>query len=153
MKIYLPRAHGALDNPTFRPLQAELPQGRGDELILVVEDEEGVRLTTVAALRDLGYTVIHASSGADALEMLERHSGVTLLFTDVVMPGINGRELAERARRQFPHLRVLFTTGYTPNAIVHDGRLDRGIHLVTKPFTMAQLAVKVREVLDQSADG
>ena len=153
VKIYLPRAHGALDNPTFRPLQAELPQGRGDELILVVEDEEGVRLTTVAALRDLGYTVIHASSGADALEMLERHSGVTLLFTDVVMPGINGRELAERARRQFPHLRVLFTTGYTPNAIVHDGRLDRGIHLVAKPFTMAQLAVKVREVLDQSADG
>ncbi|MCC2981421.1 CHASE domain-containing protein [Sphingomonas sp. IC4-52] len=153
VKIYLQRAHGALDDPTSRPLQAELPQGRGDELVLVVEDEEGVRLTTVAALRDLGYTVIHASSGLEALEMLERHSGVTLLFTDVVMPGMNGRELAERARRQFPHLRVLFTTGYTPNAIVHDGRLNRGVHLVAKPFTMAQLAVKVREVLDQPAEG
>jgi CheY-like chemotaxis protein len=150
VKIYLPRSHGKLVEPSAPSERSSPPRGKPEELILVVEDEEGVRLTTVETLRDLGYTVVHAASGAEALEVLDRHGGVSLIFTDVVMPGMNGRELAEQIRSRYPGTPILFTTGYTPNAIVHDGRLDSDVALVTKPFTVDQLAAKVRAGLDRA---
>jgi CheY-like chemotaxis protein len=96
--------------------------------------------------------VLEAANGADALTILDRETDIDLLLTDVVMPGgINGRELADEATRRRPALKVLFTTGYTRNAIVHHGRLDPGIHLIGKPFSFQELAAKVRARLDASA--
>ena len=115
--------------------------------MLVVEDEGGVRRFACEALRDLGYTVLEAASGRQALDLLAAHSEVALLFTDVVMPEMNGRELADRARSLHPGLRVLFMTGYTRNAIVHNGVLDPQTRLISKPFTLSQLAAKVHEAL------
>jgi CheY-like chemotaxis protein len=122
---------------------------RPDELVLVVEDDERVRAGTVAMLRDLGYSVIHARGADEALARLEAHPGVALLFTDVVMPGTNGRRLAELARAMRPELKVLFTTGFTRNAVVHNGVLDHGVDFIAKPFTIDQIALKLREVLDR----
>ena len=124
-----------------------LPTGTVDELVLVVEDEALVRRYTVDALRELGYTVRHASCGEEALKLMEQTSAVTLLFTDVVMPGMSGRQLADAARATQPGLKVLYTTGYTQNAIVHNGVLDQDAELISKPFTVDQLARKIRKVL------
>ena len=108
-----------------------------------------MRAYTVETLRELGYRVVQASNGAAALEFLDRGDEVDLLFTDVVMPGgLNGRQLATEAEQRRPHLKVLFTTGYTRNAIVHHGRLDPGVQLISKPFTLQELGKKIREVLD-----
>ncbi len=107
-----------------------------------------MRVLSVDALRDLGYSVVHASNGVRALELLRDQPGIRLLFTDVIMPDMNGRKLAEAAREIAPNLRVLFTTGYTKNAIVHNGVLDHDVAFLAKPFTVRQLAFKVREVLD-----
>jgi CheY-like chemotaxis protein len=115
--------------------------------VLVVEGEAAVRRYTVDALRELGYTVRHASCGEEALKLLEQTGALTLLFTDVVMPGMTGRQLADVARVNQPGLKVLYTTGYTQNAIVHNGVLDRDAELISKPFTVDQLARKVRKVL------
>jgi CheY-like chemotaxis protein len=125
-----------------------LPEGRADEIILVVEDEQRVRHFSVDALRELGYTAISAGSGRDALELLREQPSVALLFTDIVMPEMDGRRLAEQAVALQPGLRILYTTGYTRNAVVHNGMLDAGVAFLAKPFTIAQLARKVREVLD-----
>ncbi len=101
-------------------------------------------------LRELNYAVIEAEDGAKALQILEANPTVRVLFTDVGLPrGMNGRQLAGAALRLRPNLRVLFTTGYARNAIVHHGRLDSGIDLISKPFTAAALAVKIRELLDK----
>jgi CheY-like chemotaxis protein len=99
-------------------------------------------------LGEFGYRVAVAPDGITALAMLEKLSSVDLLFTDVGLPGMNGRQLAEQARQHRPGLRVLFTTGYARNAIVHQGRLDPGVELIVKPFTHSSLAAKVRRVLD-----
>jgi CheY-like chemotaxis protein len=128
------------------------PAGR--ETVLVVEDDENVRSYSVEVLRELGYRVVEASTGPAALALLEQAGGaeVDLLFTDVVLPGgLNGEQLALQARERRPGLKVLFTTGYARNAIVHHGRLEAGVQLITKPFTYADLAAKVREVLDAEA--
>jgi signal transduction histidine kinase len=149
VKIYLPRWFG--DEPggaRAAPGGAGLARGRAEETVLVVEDEERVRTLSVEALRELGYSVLHAAGGAAALEMLAATPGVALLFTDVVMADMNGRQLAEAATQKCPGLKVLFTTGYTRNAVVHNGVLDPGVAFITKPFTIAQLAAKVRSVLD-----
>ena len=120
-----------------------------DEIILVVEDEEGVRIHSVEVLRELGYRVIEASDGPAAMSVLEREGRIDLLFTDVVLPGgMTGAQVAARARELHPSLKVLFTTGYARNAIFHHGRLDKGVHLITKPFSFTDLAAKVRDVLD-----
>ena len=102
---------------------------------------------TVDALRELGYTVVQAENGDRALERLAALPRVDLLFTDIVMPGMNGRELADRVRVARPATRILFTTGYTRNAVVHNGMLDAGVAFLAKPFTIDQLARKVAEVL------
>ena len=105
------------------------------------------------ALRDLGYTVVHASGGGEALRTLREYAGVRLLVTDVVMPEMNGRELADAALRLSPDLKLLFTTGYSRNAIIHNGVLDPGVQLIGKPFTVEELAAKVRAVLEPVREG
>jgi CheY-like chemotaxis protein len=114
----------------------------------VVEDERDLRTYTTEALRDLGYRVLEAADATAALEILEQHPEVELLFTDVVLAGgMNGRALADEVAQRRPGLPILFTTGYTSNAIVHDGQLDPEVHLIGKPFTSAELAAQVRHML------
>jgi signal transduction histidine kinase len=150
VRLYIPRFSGSEQTPaTQAAAQPIRPVGKVDETILVVEDEAGMRATTVETLRELGYTVRHAPDGPTALSILDEQPDVALLFTDVVMPGMSGREVAEAALRRLPHLKVLYTTGYTRNAIAHGGRLDDGVELLVKPFTGDQLARKVRSVLDE----
>jgi signal transduction histidine kinase len=149
MKLYLPRWMGEERAPDAAERKGEAPGGSLDEIILVVEDDERVRLVSVEALRELGYSVQHASNGEQALLALERNPGVQLLFTDVVMPDMGGRELADEAKKRFPDLKVLYTTGYTKNAIVHNGVLDADVAFIAKPFSLGQLARKVRAVLDK----
>jgi CheY-like chemotaxis protein len=108
-----------------------------------------VRRHAVAALRELGYGVLEAENGTAALHLFEAHPNVSLLFTDVGLPGgMNGRELADEIRRHRPELPVLFTTGYARNAIVHQGRLDPGVELLPKPFSFSALGSKVHKMLD-----
>jgi PAS domain S-box-containing protein len=124
--------------------------GNADETILVVEDDDDVRAYTVGILRELGYQVVEAQDGDGALRLLGGHDvGATLLLTDVVMPRMSGPELASRAKALHPELRVLFTSGYTRDAIMRDDRLDPDVDLLSKPFTYATLAAKVRELLDR----
>jgi signal transduction histidine kinase/ActR/RegA family two-component response regulator len=146
VKLYLPRS---LQEVAFgAPHHAQFAV-TGSETVLLVDDDEIVRATVSSMLEDLGYNVRTAASGTQALEMLEQQDvAVDLLFTDVVMPGIGGRQLAERALRLCPSLRVLFTSGYTENAIVHNGRLDPGVELLSKPYDRDRLAAKLRRVLD-----
>ncbi len=147
VKIYLPRSYGEGEPAEKRPALGDVSAGIG-EVVLVVEDEERVRTLSVDALRELGYAVIEARSPADALHILEAGHPVTLLFTDVVMPGMNGRQLADRALAMRPELKVLYTTGYTRNAVVHNGVLDPGTNFLPKPFSIEDLALKVRQALD-----
>jgi CheY-like chemotaxis protein len=124
-------------------------RGKKSEIILLVEDDEDVRAYSSETLRELGYQVLEAPHASGALQMLEGHPDVTVLFTDVGLPGgMNGRELVEQARKRHPTLKVLFTTGYARNAIVHEGRLDPGVELLTKPFTQAALGEKLRDIID-----
>jgi len=106
-----------------------------------------VRRLTVDALRELGYRVLEADAATTALQILDAQPEIALLFTDVVMPSVNGRKLAEAALKRRPDLRVLFTTGFTKNAIVHGGTIDAGTNFISKPFTLSELARKLREVL------
>jgi signal transduction histidine kinase len=150
VKLYFPR-HFADATSLAHHLSnsvAEMPIGKREELILVVEDEVAVRRMSVEALRDLGYTVVHASDGQQALDKMAASPGIRLLFTDIMMPGMNGRELADKAQALKPDLKVLYTTGYTRNAVVHNGMVDYGIAFLPKPFTLQSLAQKTREVLD-----
>jgi CheY-like chemotaxis protein len=147
IKLYLPRLYGSAEAPAQKP-EAPVVLGSSAEVVLVVEDDSELLELSVQMLRDLGYGVVEARRGADALTLLGAHPEVSLLFTDVVMPDMNGRELAEEARRMRPDLKVLFTTGYTRNAIVHNGVLDPGVALLQKPASFEQLAAKIRAVLD-----
>jgi signal transduction histidine kinase len=150
VKLYVPRV-AAADPRDGRPADAAqpVPGGDGSETILVVEDEEAVRRLAVETLVELGYRVLEASDGQAALAILEQSPEVRLLFTDVGLPGgLNGRQLADRVLARRPWLKVLFTTGYARNAIVHHGRLDQGVELISKPFQAAALAHKVRALLD-----
>jgi len=150
VKIYMPRYHGSGDDVIVHKAVdiTTLPKGRGSETILVVEDEDAVRALTVEGLKDLGYNVVDAAGAEDALELLDRHPGITLLFTDIVMPNVNGRQLADEAVKRRPGLKVLYTTGYTRNAVVHNGTLDPGVRLLGKPFTLDMLARTVRDIID-----
>ncbi|MCW5752284.1 MAG: response regulator [Alphaproteobacteria bacterium] len=149
VRLYLPRADADAEPAAERP--PERSEQQGHERILLVEDDELVREHVHQQLESLGYVVVAVGNGAAALEVLERGDSFDLLFTDVVMPGgLSGRELADRARQMRPGMPVLFTSGYTENAIVHHGRLDRGIHLLAKPYRREDLAAKVRKVLDEA---
>ena len=155
VKLYLPRFYGegeVAGSPRDVRLTAVLPLGCRREIVLVVEDEEALRLLSVETLRELGYSVRHAKSGVAALRILDAQPDIALLFTDIVMPDMNGRRLAEEAIRRRPELKVLYTTGFTRNAVVHNGVLDPGTHFLPKPFTLQQLANKVRSVLDHASE-
>ena len=145
VRIYMPRYFGEAQSASVTSAVARAGAG---ESILLVEDDDRVRLLTVEALRELGYVVVHAANAEDALKKLETHPDVRLLFTDIVMPNMNGRKLADQALQARPELKLLFTTGFTRNAVVHNGVLDHGVNFLAKPFTIDQLAAKVREVLD-----
>ncbi|WP_398491771.1 ATP-binding protein [Variovorax sp.] len=148
VKVYLPRFAGAGEDGPDAERADEVPLGEMQEVVLVVEDEPAVRQFSVDALTELGYRVLEADGAAAALRQLEAHPEIALLFTDVVMPEVNGAKLAEEVRRRWPAVKILFTTGYTRNAVVHNGVLDAGVELIGKPFTLEALAVKVREVLE-----
>jgi CheY-like chemotaxis protein len=147
-RIYLPRALSATAAPVARP---PVPPRRttGTETIVVAEDEEALRKVAVRSLVAAGYTVLSAADGDEALEVCERHAGsIDLLLTDVVMPKMSGRALAQGLSKARPAIKVVYMSGYTDNAIVHHGVLDAGTQFLAKPFTSADLTQKVREVLD-----
>jgi CheY-like chemotaxis protein len=146
VKIYLRRSSGAQVSP--EDFMSDASRGRPGESILVVEDDGEVRAYVVETLGALGYEVREASGAEDALRTLEEHKAISLLLTDVVMPGMTGRQLADEARRRRPELKIIFMTGYSRNAIVHQGRLDPGVELLQKPLSREQLAATIRRVLD-----
>ncbi|MEX2642881.1 MAG: ATP-binding protein, partial [Acetobacterales bacterium] len=149
VKLYLPRA--TADETTAEPAGDEAPVERGNERILVVEDNDMVRDHVAGQLTNLGYAVVAVGNGPEAMAILERGESFDLLFTDIVMPGgMSGRQLADAVQALRPGLPVLFTSGYTENAIVHHGRLDRGVHLLAKPYRHQELAEKMRLVLAQN---
>ena len=145
IKLYLPRWMGKAAAAAGARRSPERMDARGDEVVLVAEDDPRVRAITVSALEEFGYIVLQAGNGAEALDLLDET--VDLLFTDVVMPGMDGPQLAEEALRRRPALKVLYTTGYARNAVVHNGTLAGGLPVLPKPFTIDQLAAKVAEVL------
>lgn len=153
VKMYLPRADLSDEwSEDWSPdTGAERDAQDGDETVLLVEDDELVRQHARNVLLGLGYTVIEATNGPDALQIIRGQSHIDLLFTDVIMPGgMNGPQLVEAAHGVRPQLKVLYTSGYTENAIVHQGRLDKGVHLLNKPYRRAELARKVRLALSGS---
>jgi CheY-like chemotaxis protein len=146
VKLYLPR------DVSGRSVQEPSPQAPSTMIdrrftVLVVEDDPNVREIAVSALRELGYGSMDADSGAAALERLEAHDDIAVLLTDVVMPVMDGRQLVDAALRLRPGLRVLYMTGYTRNAIVHNGALDPNTQLITKPFTIGELDRALRRIL------
>ena len=148
VKLYLPRATGLGDTVTEQPGSPGIEGGR--ETVLVVEDDTLVRKYVVTQVESLGYTALEAGNAAQALVIIDSTPTIELLFTDVIMPGsMNGRQLADEARKRRPTLKTLFTSGYTENAIVHHGRLDFGVLLLTKPYRKSDLARLIRLALDR----
>jgi PAS domain S-box-containing protein len=148
-KIYLPQVEHEAKVAKKRVDSPDLP--RGTETILLVEDDPALREMAATLLRRLGYTVLPAANGIEALNLKQQRDvgHIDLLFTDVVMPHMSGKELSERVQALYPHTRVLFTSAYTENAIIHQGVLNKGLALLQKPFTPSALAQKLRQVLDQ----
>ncbi|GFE86078.1 histidine kinase [Steroidobacter agaridevorans] len=147
VKIYLPR----VDVSAVMRLEQdgdEVPRGKSNETVLVVEDEDDVRAYSIECLQDLGFSVLHSTDGPSALRLIAAHPEIRLLFTDVGLPHMSGRELAQEVRRMRPELPVLFTTGYAQDAMFQQGKLERNAELLTKPFNRTQLAVRVRHLLD-----
>jgi CheY-like chemotaxis protein len=152
VKLYLPRASEASAEEAPVPDATREQAASLSETVLLVEDEEDVRRFTASLLEELGYRTLVAADAHAAIRILEREASVDLLFTDVGLPhGVNGRQLADQAVARWPGLKVLFTTAYTRNAIVHHGRLDAGVELIAKPFTRAELAEKLRKILGAPA--
>ncbi len=147
VKVYLPRALAeGVAAADIAPTPPAVAAGSGP-VVLVVEDDPVVREFAISACREIGCTVHHAENGAQALAVLEAHDDIVLLFTDVGLPGdMNGRQLAGVAVERWPRLQVLFTTGYTANAIVHHGVLDHGVNFIGKPFSIAALAAKIKSI-------
>jgi PAS domain S-box-containing protein len=149
VKIYLPRHVGGDDRYDDTVRRRDETGAIGAETILVVEDDEAVRKYTIEILTELGYQVLTAADGVAALEILDQQPDIDLLFADIVMPGgLNGRQLADEAMLRRPRLKVLFTTGYSRNAIVHNGRPDAGVQMIGKPYSFNELSAKLRALLD-----
>ena len=148
VSIYLPRHLGASDeaektDKVTRPVRAE-----AGLVVLVVEDETAVRMVVTEVLSDLGYTVLEAENGQSGLQIIESRARIDLLLTDVGLPGgMNGRQLADAARQRRPNLKVLFFTGYAESAAVRDGRMERGMEIMIKPFALDALAAKVEQMI------
>ena len=149
VKLYFPRHLSSAETLGEEGNEPEYPSASEDEVVLVVEDNPEVRAFSVMSLSELGYRVLQATDAEAALSILRSNQRVDLLFTDVVLPGRTGKSLADESAIARPGLKVLFTTGYSRNAIVHHGRLDAGVRLLQKPFTFDQLASRVREALDE----
>jgi CheY-like chemotaxis protein len=149
IKIYLPAVTSAV---TPRRVSAPQRTYGGNETILLVEDDEGVREVATASLQLHGYRVMCASDGAEAIATAQCNHGIDLLLTDVVMPRMSGSELARDLRAQFPKLKVLFMSGYTEDSVVRQGLLAASVAFIQKPYTPVSLARKVREVLDQPVE-
>ena len=146
--LYLPRHLGAVDSAEALPDMSGAPQAGHGETVLVVDDEPTVRMLVVDVLEELGYAAIEAGDGASGLRVLQSDARVDLLVTDVGLPGgMNGRQMADAARVGRPDLKVLFITGYAENAVVGNGHLERGMHVMTKPFAMEALASRIRELI------
>jgi CheY-like chemotaxis protein len=142
--MYLPPAGGA--SLTAEPTRAPELVG-GHETILVVEDDKLVRDYVLTQLHSLGYVTLDAANASEALAMVKSGAAFDLLFTDVIMPGLNGRQLADEILKIMPGLKVLFTSGYTENAIIHHGRLDEGVLLLAKPYRKSDMAIMIRKAL------
>ncbi len=148
--IYLPRYQGEKEKAAAAVTQALIP--KGSESILLVEDEPSIVEIITMILSGQGYTLLSATRPSEAIRMAEEHDGrISLLITDVIMPDMNGRDLAKQLQSKFPELKCLFMSGYTANVIAHHGVLDDGVHFIQKPFTLSAIAAKVREVLDKLA--
>ena len=147
VKIYLPRYFGDEEEATPAVSGVAELDAFAKGRVLVVEDEDRMRGFVEEAFRELGFEVASASNGLAGLRLLDSHDDIVLLFTDVVMPDMNGRRLSDEALRRRPALRVIFTTGFSRNAVIHNGVLDKDVNFLAKPFTFEQLAAKVREVL------
>jgi len=147
VKLYLPR-----DAAAAASIATSVDDGQacdGSETVLVVEEDQNVRPLAGENLRSFGYHVLEAPDGAEAMRLLKAEPSIGLLFTDVILPGgMSGKNIADEALKLRPDLRVLFASGYTENAIIHQGRLDEGVHLLMKPYRRAELGRMVREVLD-----
>lgn len=146
IKLYLPRSTGAEAVPA---ITAEaLPAKGGDEVILVVEDDALVRKSVVRQLETLGYAALPAAGAAEALDVIEGEARIDLLFTDTIMPGgMNGRQLVDEALKRRPALKTLYTSGYSEDVVVHQGRLDPGVLLLVKPYRKTELARMIRVAL------
>jgi CheY-like chemotaxis protein len=148
-KLYFPRVQERPSDPD--PSETLPTKVRGSETILVVEDEKAVRDLTVKMLQQMGYCVLTAASGAEAIEISQSHPGeIALLLTDVVMPNMSGRQLADVLGPTRPDMKVLFLSGYTENTVVHHGVLESGVEFLPKPFSREALSRKLRDVLTKS---
>jgi CheY-like chemotaxis protein len=146
-KIYLPRHQG--ENRQTKPESLAKPPKRGRETVLLVEDEPSILKMSATLLERLGYTVLATSAPAEAIRLARLHtSEIHLLMTDVVMPEMNGRDLAQNLLALFPHLKCLFMSGYTADVIAHHGVLEEGVHFIQKPFSVNALSEKLRETLE-----
>ena len=151
LALFLPRHEGEVQ---ARVKTAMLPTSGGKETILLVEDEVTILDLASEILERLGYTVLKANSPDEAMQQAREHAGeISLLLTDVIMPEMNGRDLAKNLISHYPHLKRLFMSGYTSDIIAHHGALDVGVQFIQKPFALAELAAKVREVLDETGNG
>jgi CheY-like chemotaxis protein len=146
IRIYLPRSNE--DGATEQIDTGTAAPPHGHETVLVVEDDDLVRDYVLTQLRSIGYSTLSARDAATALDLVDRGEAFDLIFTDVIMPGgMNGRQLADEVKRRRPNVKVLYTSGYTENAIFHHGRLDPGVILLAKPYRKSDLAKKIREAL------
>jgi CheY-like chemotaxis protein len=145
--IYLPRDGHAAQPEAVPASLSDAPRATGAETVLVVDDEESIRMLVTETLGDLGYRAIEAADGPAALRALSGDRHVDLLVTDVGLPGMNGRQLADAIRSTRPGLKVLFITGYAENAVLNHGHLEAGMHVITKPFAMEALASRIREII------
>ena len=147
MRLYLPRHHGEAESADGLVAVAAAPRAGAGETVLVVDDEPTVRMLVTEVLEDLGYTAIEAADGTAGLRVLQSDVRIDLLITDVGLPGMNGRQVAEAGRVARPGLKVLFITGYAENAVLNHGHLDPGMHVLTKPFAMDALANRIKDLV------
>jgi CheY-like chemotaxis protein len=147
IKLYLPRHRGAAEDELPSEPVTEAPRAEAGETVLVVEDEPVIRNLIVEVLQGLGYQALEASDGPSGLKILQSSQSIDLLVTDVGLPGINGRQLADQARVTRPDLKVLFITGYAENATLANGFLEPGMEMITKPFAVEALATRIRDII------
>jgi CheY-like chemotaxis protein len=150
--LYLPRHLGPADTAETVPDLTDAPRAADGQTVLVVDDEPTVRMLVIEVLEELGYAALEAADGASGLKILQSNARIDLLVTDVGLPGgMNGRQMADAARVGRPDLSILFITGYAENAVVGNGQLDPGMHVMTKPFAMEALAGRIKDLITQSA--